>query len=395
MDRFTLTRLPGITFGPGTVAEVPATVARHGRRCLLVTGQRSWDGLPLASLPSDLAAVGVEVVGHVRTSAEPGPETIDGLTTAARRLDVDIVLGIGGGSVLDTAKAVAGLAPTGTDVMDHLEGVGRGLPYPGPALPWVAVPTTAGTGSEATRNAVVTVHGETGYKRSFRDERLIAVHAIVDPDLLADCPRPLIAANGLDALTQLLEAFTSARANPVTDALALDGLAAVREGLLSWHADPAGPGASVARTRMAYAALLSGICLANAGLGAVHALAAPIGSLLPIAHGAACGALLVAVTRRNLDRAMQHDLPVTHRYARAGRVLGGLGPDVADHDACAALIELLGAWTERLEVPRLDALGLRADDIPRVLENLSTSSMSTNPVPLDQDDLRTVLAECL
>jgi alcohol dehydrogenase len=396
MERFVLSRLPRIVFGPGIAADIPGAVARHGRRCLLVTGQRSWDALPLGSLPDDLAAAQVDVVGHMRTSAEPGPETIDGLTAAARRLDVDVVLGIGGGSVLDTAKAVAGLVRTGTSVLDHLEGVGRGVPYHGPALPWVAVPTTAGTGSEVTRNAVLTAHGPTGFKRSFRDERLIATEAIVDPDLLAGCPPALIAANGLDALTQLLEAFTSTRANPVTDALALDGLAAVRDGLLAWHADPAGPDAPQTRARMAYAALLSGICLANAGLGAVHGLAAPIGSLLPIAHGAACGALLIAVTDRNIVRALAGGLTlVTDRYARAGRVLVGLGPGVTDDQACSALVELLRAWTERLGVPRLGELGFHADDIPSVLTNVSTSSMSTNPVPLDQDELGAILRDCL
>ena len=292
-----------------------------------MTGGRSFDGLGLDDLDDRLGAAGVELTGHVRAPSEPGPDVIDAFAATARELGVEVVLGIGGGSVLDTAKAVAGLAHSGTSVMDHLEGVGRGIPYAGPALPFVAVPTTAGTGSEATRNAVITVHGDHGFKRSFRDERLVAVEAIVDPDLLAGCSSQLIAANGLDALVQLLEAYTSRRANPVTDALALDGLAALRDGLLAWHADPTGPDAPTARARMAYAALLSGICLANAGLGAVHGLAAPIGSLLPIAHGAACGALLVATTRVNLDRLAAlgpEGADGLARYAHAGRLLAGL-----------------------------------------------------------------------
>lgn len=395
--RFGLSRLPRITFGPGAVAELPAAVARHGRRCLLVTGGRSFDGLGLVDLDGRLADVGVELVGQVRAPAEPGPDLIDASAATARDLGADVIVAIGGGSVLDTAKAVAGVARSGTSVMDHLEGVGRGVPYSGPAIPFVAVPTTAGTGSEATRNAVITVHGPAGFKRSFRDERLVAVEAIVDPDLLAGCGRELIAANGLDALVQLLEASTSRRANPVTDALALDGLVAVREGLLPWHADPGGPNAPAARARMAYAALLSGICLANAGLGAVHGLAAPIGSLLPIAHGAACGALLVATTRVNLERlATQPDgVDGLARYARAGRVLAHLPPTTDDEAARVALLDLLASWTSRLAAPRLGALGLTMEHVDAVLAGVSEHSLSGNPVALGREELAMILRASL
>jgi alcohol dehydrogenase len=394
VDRFGLSRLPRITFGAGTVEELPAAVARHGRRCLLVTGGRAFDALGLDDLDERLGASHVELVGHVRAPAEPGPEVIDAFATTARDLGTDVVVGIGGGSALDTAKAVAGLVDSGTSVMDHLEGVGRGVPYVGPAIPFIALPTTAGTGSEATRNAVITVHGPSGFKRSFRDERLIAVEAIVDPDLTAGCGPDLIAANGLDALVQLLEAYTSRRATPITDALALDGLAAARDGILAWHADPGGPGAPAARARMAYAALLSGICLANAGLGAVHGLAAPVGSLLPIPHGAACGALLVATTRVNIERLSASGVAGAEglaRYARAGRVLTRV--EVAADDAAAreALSDLLTAWTAALGAPRLGALGLRPDDIPTVLAGVSTNSLSGNPVDLGVDHLGSIL----
>ncbi len=206
---------------------------------------------------------------------------------------------------------------TGRSVMDHLEIVGRGLPYEGPATPFIAVPTTAGTGSEATKNAVLSERGPEGFKRSFRDDRLVAAVALVDPDLLDPCPRPLIAADGMDAVTQLLESYVSTGAGPVTDALALAGLAAARDALLPWHA--AGPGAGEAtadaRERMAFAALASGICLAHAGLGAVHGLAAPLGAALPIPHGVACGATLVAATEVNLAGTRR----LATRTARASR----------------------------------------------------------------------------
>ena len=355
---FTVARLPGIRFGAGVIDQLPQVVAGRGRRLFLVTGERSFAEERLARLVGGLADLDVTLAGHVRTAAEPGPELVDGHVAAARDLAVDVVVGIGGGSVLDTAKAVAGLARTGTSVMDHVEGVGRGLPYAGPSIPFVAVPTTAGTGSEVTRNAVITRRGPEGFKRSFRDDRLIATDALVDPDLLDGSSAALIAANGLDALTQLLEAWTSTAASAMTDALALDGLASVRAGLLTWHADPSGPDAGPARRDMAWAALLSGICLANAGLGAVHGLAAPIGALLPIAHGAACGAILAATVRANILAMEQRDPGAVGltRYAIAGRVLAGLDDDTTDTAARTALVELLGAWsTSAGSTPTRDA----------------------------------------
>jgi alcohol dehydrogenase class IV len=329
---FTIARLPRIQFGAGVVQDLPATVSRHGQRLFLVTGEHSFAEARLTFLTHGLTTERVSVLHHVRVASEPGPDTIDALVAAARRIDADVVMGIGGGSVLDVAKAVAGLCHSGTSVMDHIEGVGRGIPYVGPSIPLVAVPTTAGTGSEVTRNAVVTLRGPQGFKRSFRDDRLIAADAVVDPDLLAGASRQLIATNGLDALTQLLEAWTSTAANAMTDALALDGLHAIRAGLLLWYADPAGPEAGAARTDMAYAALLSGICLANAGLGAVHGLAAPIGALLPIAHGAACGAILAATVRTNIAAMSSRDPDAIGlwRYAKAGRLLAGLDDQSSD-----------------------------------------------------------------
>jgi alcohol dehydrogenase len=281
--------------------------------------------------------------------------------------------------------------------MDHLEGVGRGLPYPGRALPVVAVPTTAGTGSEATRNAVITERGPDGYKRSFRDESMVPADAVVDPDLLAGAPPSLIAANGLDALTQLLEAFTSQKATPFTDALARDGLAACRAGLLSWHGRPDGPDAPAARSRMAYAALLSGVCLANAGLGAVHGFASPLGALLPIPHGMACGAVLWQVTSANITAlaARMPQAAALRKYAEAGRILAGLPADVEDAAARGRLLQALEELAERLSVPRLSAFGMTAAHIPLVVADSPGSSMRTNPVSLTEDELTRILEAAL
>jgi len=393
---FAIGRLPRITFGAGVFAEVPTIVARHGSRVLLVTGGHSFNQSPRrALLERGLADAGVTLVGSTAVSGEPGVADVADPIDRFSDAQIDVVLGVGGGAVMDTAKAIAGLLKTGTTLMDHLEGVGLGVPYPGPAVPVVVVPTTAGTGSEATRNAVITERGPHGFKRSFRDETMVPADAVVDPDLLATAPRSLIAANGLDALTQLLEAYTSQRATAFTDALARGGMEAARDGLVPWYSDPDGAGAAAARSRMAYAALLSGVCLANAGLGAVHGLASPLGAQLPIPHGMACGAVLWQVISTNVAALTERDpqSPALGKYADAGRILAGLSSDVADETARAALIETLRAWVEQLQVPGLSAFEMRPDHIPVVVADSPGSSMRTNPIALTDAELTSILEQ--
>ena len=398
-------RLPEIVSGPGKVAELPAVVGRFGRRALVVVREPGFTQADdWARIGPSLSAAGVEfeVEG---VAGEPSPALVDAIVARVRaRGPVDAVVGIGGGSVLDTAKAVAGLLIPGESVMDHLEGIGPGLPYRGPAVPFVAVPTTAGTRSEATKNAVLSVRGPGGFKRSFRDEALIARVAILDPDLLASCPPELIAANGMDALTQLIEAYLSTRANPVADALALRGLAAARDGLLAWHemarvGAGGAAGAAGPRAAMATAALCSGICLAQTGLGAVHGVASPLGAQFPIPHGVACGATLAAATRVNVA-ALEEREPgnrVLARYADVGRLLAG-GASTAllpDPEARAALVQLLDDWRARLGVPRLSACGITASDIPSIVADSHGSSMKTNPIVLTDDEIAAILEESL
>ena len=398
LSAFALGRIPRITFGAGSIARLPEIAASHGRHALLITGARSLAaGGRREALLAGLAAAGVQVAGEAAVAGEPSPALVDGIAAAHRGSVIDVVIGIGGGSVLDTAKAVAGLLRVDAPVTDFLEGLPGARPWPGPSVPLVAVPTTAGTGSEATRNAVISERGVAGYKRSFRDERLVAADAVVDPDLLAGSTPVLIATQGMDALTQLLESYTSLRAGPVTDALALAGLEAARDGLLAWHADPSGPDAPAARSRMAFAALLSGICLAHAGLGAVHGLASPLGAQLPIPHGAACGATLAGVTRANVDALERRspDSPALSRYAVLGRLLARLPTTTADAVSRTALVDTLAAWTTLLAMPGLGAYGLDAAGIPAVVADGRGSSMKTNPVVLTDEELAAVLAGAL
>lgn len=377
---FTIARLPRIEFGAGVIRKLPDIVSAYGRRLLLVTGRRSFvESSACEWLFGELERRGFSWE-HLRVAGEPSPSFIDGAVAQLRGVGIDAVIAIGGGSALDAAKAIAGLLKPGNSVMDHLEGVGPELPYRGPSTPFVAVPTTAGTGSEATKNAVLSVPGQ--YKKSFRDDALVAEWAIVDPDLLATCPPELIAADGMDAFTQLLESFVSTRANPMTDALARSGLVAASEALLPLF----GHQSAEAREKMAYASLISGICLAQTGLGSVHGLAAPLGAFFPIPHGVACGTLLAAATRVNLIALRQRDPqnPALVKYEEVRRLLG------ADD-----LVAMLTGWTERLALPRLSTYGVTEADLPRIVANSRGSSMKTNPVVLTDEEIAQVVKERL
>ncbi len=387
---FVIGRLPRIEFGSGRIAQLPTLAARYGRRLLVLTGAHSFTSSPTWEELRKALAEGYFGGEIVRIPGEPAPEEIDSIVRLSRGGRFDAVIGIGGGSVLDAAKAVAGLLKPGNSVMDHLEGVGPELPYRGPAIPFIAVPTTAGTGSEATKNAVLTRQGTAGFKKSFRDDSLMAEYAIVDPDLLATCPPDLIAANGMDAFTQLLEAYVSIRANPITDALALAGLEAVRDGLLAWY--QGGEGAAAGREKMALAALLSGVCLAQAGLGSVHGLAQPLGSFFPISHGVVCGTLVAAATRVNCEvlsaRAPGH--PALAKYAIVGRLLGA-DPHTSDDCARNGLLAILEEWTRLLKLPTLSHLGIAVGDFPRILAHSRGSSMKTNPISLHDAEIERIL----
>ncbi len=391
---FSIARLPQIEFGSGALRRVPELVARYGRRVLIVTGSgalertRHWQ-----TLLDGLSSRGLDW-SQQRVIGEPSPQLVDDAVTRHGQGGIDVVLGIGGGSPLDAGKAIAALLRPGTSVLDHLEGIGPERPYLGPAVPFIAVPTTAGTGSEATKNAVLSTRGGAGFKKSFRHELLIPVYAVVDPDLLASCPKPQIAANAMDALTQLLESYTSLRANPITDALAESGMRAVREGLFDWFEETAQ--ASQGRARLAYAALVSGICLAQTGLGAVHGLASPLGAYFPIPHGVVCGTLAATATSVNLQALRERDpgSSALARYARAGEIIAG-SCSTESPAACSALVDALHGWTERLGIPRLREYGISRSDFPRIVGGARGSSMKTNPIDLSDDELTSILSDRL
>ena len=367
--------LPGrILFGRGEAAKTAGLAAGFGPRVLLVHGR---DAARAAWLRADLGRAGCEV--HAVTCAqEPDLPMLEAALAGARAFAPDVVIGLGGGAVLDLAKALAGLIPATGAVLDHLEGVGLGLPLTRNPLPFLAVPTTSGTGAEATKNAVIDVPAERR-KVSLRDDRMMARLAIVDPALTDGCPRAVTLASGLDALTQVIEPYLCNRSNPATDALsraaipmALEALPALMQG------EDAG-----ARDAMAWVSLSGGIALANAGLGAVHGLAGVIGGVTGAAHGAICGTLLPFVIAAN--RAAVPQGPIADRLAEVDAMLsaafgGGAGS------------EALHRWSRHNGLPGLVALGLGAADHAAVAAAAAgASSMKANPVVLPDAVLRDIL----
>jgi len=387
---FNLSRLPRIIFGHGVRTQLPDLVASHGKRILLVTGashfqhSQHWQevktGLRTAGLTWEMLTV----------EGEPSPQLVDEAVRTYRHEQFNVVVGIGGGSALDAAKAIAGLLRPGNSVMDHLEGVGPELPYQGPATPFIAMPTTAGTGSEATKNAVLSVHGPDGFKKSFRDEKLVAEIALLDPDFLSTCTPQVIAANGMDAFTQLLESYVSSKANRFTDALAWSGMKAARDSLPTWY--ERGESAREAQAGMAYAALMSGITLAQVGLGSVHGLASPLGAFFPIPHGVVCGTLVAEATAMNI-RVLKEREPsskILLKYAQAGRMMTH-DIHLSDAEALKRLIEMLDSWTQTMHLHPLSKYGVTEADIPQIVANSRGSSMKTNPIVLTDEEIGEIL----
>lgn len=385
MERWQFATAGQILFGRGAAGEAVAVVSGFGSRVLVATGRTPRRA---AWLIDALAARGCTCLtfpaGHEPdlAAAREGAET-------ARRERIEVVVGVGGGSALDTAKAISALATNGGDPLDYLEVVGRGQPLRAAPLPCIAVPTTAGTGSEVTRNAVLSVP-DRRVKVSLRDSRMIPRVAIVDPELTYELPPDLTAQTGVDALTQLVEPFLSVRATPLVDALCRDG---IRRAARSLRAACVNGRDSAAREDMALASLFGGLALANAGLGAVHGLAGPIGGMSPAPHGAVCAALLPHVMAANFA-ALRARASAGEALARMDEVAclltGRVGASA--HDAVRWLADLV----HDLAIPRLSSWGIASADVSEIVSQAArSSSMKGNPVALAPEELRAVLSAAL
>ena len=411
-----------IIFGDGAIQQVAPAAKQWGRRVLVVTGRSTERA---ERLRKDLEAGGVQSFDFA-VEGEPTVDLIARGLDQARAEDCDVVIALGGGSVIDAGKAIAGLLTNPGEVLDYLEVVGKGNALQNPAVPFIAAPTTAGTGSEVTRNAVLGVRapevvssvepgfspappdaglkpGSTkgatkgvmsgatkGVKVSLRSPFLLPRLAVVDPELTLDLPPAVTARTGLDALTQLIEAYVSIRANPMTDGFCVQGIPLVARSLRRvFHQGQD----REARSDMSLAALFSGLALANAGLGVVHGLAAPLGGRFPAPHGAICAAILPYGMEMNL-RALRARAPQSvalSHYQEVARMLAGRGDATAEDGI---------AWTQEicreLEIPPLNAYGIAEQHVPKLIaEAAKASSMKGNPLVLTPDELREVLTRAL
>jgi alcohol dehydrogenase class IV len=369
MASFRLDLPAAVCFGPGTLAELPAIARRHGHRLFLLTGA-SW--LERSGRLSDVRAqLGDAVIEHCACPAkEPTTESVEEVRRRARAFRPDAIVAVGGGSVLDTAKAVSGVLGAEEPVEQFLEGVGGSLEVPGPGVPWIAVPTTAGTGAEVTRNAVLRLT-DRGLKRSMRSSFLLAASVIVDPELTVALPPKVTGTGGLDALTQLVEAHVARKANPFTSSLVRGSFLPLLDALERLPENPADIGL---RTAASYGAFVSGIALANAGLGAAHGFAAGLGGLFDIPHGLLCAVFLPHVLEANAGI-------IRERVAELAGGRNGRADPV--RWLAEAVRRLLGRYGLPID---LQAFDVPENLVPEIVDRSAGSSMRGNPRELDREE---------
>jgi len=380
-----------IVFGWGRRRQVGALAKTLGRRGLLVCGASALaESGALAEIAAAAGAEGVEIVPLETIVHEPLVDDVDRVSARVRRLGLrpgDFLLAVGGGAAIDLAKAVAAMATNcqSPTVRDYLENVGRDLKLVEDPLPVLAMPTTAGTGAEATRNAVISSY-DPPFKKSLRSEKIMPRIALIDPELTVTVPPPVTAASGMDAITQLIESFISRKAQPIPRALCREGL---RQAVPAIVEAVENPTSRPARERMAHAALLSGMALANSGLGMAHGVAAALGVHCRIAHGVACALLLPVALRVNRP-ACEADL------ARIAHLAVGKEASTAPGGPVDALIDAIETICNRIGIPRrLSQLGVTGEQIPAIVQSSRGSSMSGNPRELCDAELAEILEDIL
>ena len=390
VSNFRFASIPNIIFGAGKLPKLYDIIANFGKNVLYVIGGSSlkvsgkWD-----EIKSEMARRTINFYS-ISISGEPTPTLIDEAIKKFRQKNLDLIIGIGGGSVIDAGKAISAMILKNCSVKKYLEGVGDKI-HDGKKIPYIAIPTTSGTGSEATKNAVITEVGPEGFKKSLRHDNLIPNYAIVDPKLVVSCPPSITAACGMDAFTQLLEAYVSPRSSPVTDTLAYSGIKQMKDYMISVYSHKSSD--VNARSAMAYGSLISGIVLANAGLGIVHGLASSIGGLFNIPHGTVCGTLLAESTKMNVKRLEQIGQDGEHglmKYAIIGALIVGKGYEV-NMDAsyyCSVLIETLEKWTEQLNLDSLGKYGITPKDVEKIVKK---TGLKNNPVNLNPKDIKEIV----
>jgi alcohol dehydrogenase class IV len=373
-------------FGEGKFKLLPRLINNFGENLLLISGGQSFKKTSqykwlLNTLKNSCAHIYFSSI-----SSEPSPYLIDEMVQIYQEKNIQVVLSIGGGSVIDAGKAVSAMLTKKESVLEYLEGVGTKT-HDGKKIPFIAVPTTAGTGSEATKNAVISQVGKKGFKKSLRHENFVPDIAVVDPELTLSSPRQISAACGMDALTQLIESYVSIKSSPMTDSLALGGLRIMGDAVLK--SALIDPNDLDARTRICYGSYISGLTLANAGLGVVHGFASVIGGAFDIPHGVVCGTLLAQVTQKNIETLILRDTENDSllKYARVGKILGKTKNNDPIENA-RILSDLLMEWTRLLETPKLRQFSITRNDFDEIV---SATGQKNNPVKLTGEQLKDIL----
>ena len=382
---------PKIIFENEGFEKLPELIAEYGERVLIITGGSFLrESGYFDKLVDTLSRYNVSTYDE-SVKEEPSPDLVDNIADKYRNKNIDIVAAVGGGSVMDTGKAVSAMLTTSDSVMKYLEGVGAGKEHSGEKIPMIAVPTTSGTGSEATKNAVLSRVGEDGFKKSLRHDNFIPDIALLDPELTVSCPSEITAASGLDAITQLLGAYVSSEASVLTDSLAFRALKIAGSSLIPVCTDEADN--LQLRANMAYASLISGVVLANAGLGIVHGLASPIGGFYDIPHGVVCGTVFGEAVNRtiNLLKDKKGD-KFLEKYAQVGAHWAGkedLYYQEKNIDKCCQLlINTIEKWLNKLQIPRLSEYGIEKKDLDKIARNTGNKN---NPVKLDKNEIKQLL----
>jgi alcohol dehydrogenase len=390
INTFGFARIPRIEFGAGKFSALPDIVSAYGKKALIISGGGFLDSPgKLDILLSGLITKGIPASVETVTT-EPSPSLIDAMAQKYRGNDISIIVSVGGGSAVDSGKAISAMLKIDKPVEGFLEGIGRDV-HPGIKIPFIAVPTTSGTGSEATKNAVLSKVGPGGYKKSLRHDNFVPDVALIDPGLMMTCPGAITASCGMDAFVQLLESYVSVKPTPMTDALAVSGMEAVSRSLISACTD--GADDIGVRSDMAYGALMSGITLANAGLGVIHGLASAIGGFFNIPHGVICGTLLAAATKKNIEALKEKnpDGVQLKKHARIGALLSGKTYDESKlFKFCDMLIDVLNGWTVKLQMPLLSIYGITKADIDRIA---GETELKNNAVKLTREDIAEILKE--
>lgn len=385
VNAFNVSGFPRIVFGTGALEKLPDILGRYGKRYLLITGASSFkSGLKGRKFLDKLERT-CDDLYLGRIIKEPSPEDVDEIVEEYKNKKIDVVVAIGGGSVIDAGKAVSAMLLLKEPVKEYLEGIGK-KQHPGIKIPFAAVPTTSGTGSEATKNAVLSEVGPEGFKKSLRHDNFIPDIALLDPELTLDCPSDITAASGMDAFSQLVESYVSTASNEFTDSLAVRAIEMILHNIEKAFFN----GHDIeARSALAYAALISGITLANAGLGAIHGYASSVGSIIDIPHGVLCGTLAGIANRINVEKLIESapENKALKKYARLGRMVS-VSSAATDADYALAFVSRIEEMVVNLKIKRLGEYGL---DKAQLQDIVLKTGQKNNPVKLSDDNLMTIL----